>query len=103
MKTVLLVLLVAVGSAGATALVLRPDVGAASPAATYRLKRGDFVQIPSLGWTCNVSRLPGSRAPAFFCTSDRKPIADVWFAAHRVFVSTGHRPSRFKNGYSFAY
>jgi hypothetical protein len=103
MKTVLLIVLVAVCAAAATALVLRPGNVAASTATTYRLKRGDFARIPALGWTCNLSRLPGSRESAFFCTSDSKPIASVWFAAHRVFVSTGRPPARFKNGYVFNY
>lgn len=103
------VLLTAAAASLLTAVVLQVDSGSASTARNYTLRRGDFVEIPALHWTCTVSRYrPISRYPVLDCNKD-VPISstidpNVWVSRNNVFVqNTGSRPVRRDRGYVFRY
>jgi hypothetical protein len=103
MKGVVFVVIVALAAVVAVEFAGSGSKASASSSKTYALRRGDFVRIPALAWTCFVGTQPHSNAKAFYCTSDDKPVADLWIGSRRIFVGTGHAPVRFKNGYLFVY
>jgi hypothetical protein len=114
LRLVIAVLVASTASSGVTALVLGVSEGTASPIAVhasaakwrpvtaYRPKRGDFVDIPSLGWTCTLTTLPHRRR-AFYCDTNAKPIFGMWFTRHRIVVNLRRPPVRVHYGYAFTY
>ncbi len=92
-----------------TALVMHVGAGSASTAKTFTLRLGDDATIPSLHWTCTVSRYrPISRYPVLNCNKN-VPVSstiepNLWVSKKAVLIEdTGSRPVRHDSGYEFRY
>ena len=92
-----------------TAAVMHIGSGSASTARNFTLRLGDYAAIPSLRWTCTVTRYrPFSRYPVLNCNKD-VPVSstiepNVWVTRRAVMVEgTGSRPLRHDRGYDFRY
>jgi hypothetical protein len=66
-----------------------------------RLRAGDSVSIPSLGWTCLASTFQGR--PIFTCTSDDKAAREDTIWRHQIIVGKSGRPVPVHGGYRFRF
>jgi hypothetical protein len=67
----------------------------------YQLRRGDFVSVPSLGWTCLASTHRDH--PIFTCTTNDKPIRSITVAPQQIVVGDTRPPTVVHGGYAFRY
>jgi hypothetical protein len=67
----------------------------------YRLRRGDYVEVPALRWTCLMSSVQSR--PIFTCTTDNKRVRSVTLGLHDIWVGVTHQPAAVHGGYRFSY
>jgi hypothetical protein len=86
---------------GAACLTVGVGASFAQQAHHYQLRRGDYVAIPALRWTCGMSAVHGR--PIFTCTSDLKPVRSVTIWPHQITVGITRPPVAVHGGYRFGY
>ena len=86
-RTLLTIGVTALVSSGITVFVAGLERATASPATTYRLRLGDYVQIPALDWTCAETALPKARVDFLTCNTNDKPISEVNIYPAKIVVS----------------
>jgi hypothetical protein len=87
-RTLLTIGLSALLTATVTVLVVGPLGASGSQATTYRLRLGDYIEIPALDWTCaETSSQARSGAAVLGCSTNDKPISVVSIYPNTIVVA----------------
>jgi hypothetical protein len=78
---------------GAVVMLFAANLGSANRPTTYRLRRGDYVDVPALHWTCVETVLTRGAAPSLACDSNDKPISRVVIQRREIVVHAVIQPS----------
>jgi hypothetical protein len=61
-------------------------LGRADRSTTYRIRPGDYINIPALDWTCAETVLTKGGAPVLACDTNDKPISGVIIESRQIVI-----------------